>query len=182
MSYGYLVRQKALEQTQKVSPQAQKVSLMVALTTAISAGEADFTQLWRSCESPASRSPECRDERQQSTSPRVARSLLVSSSPHGTARNSRLVLRPTGAPSPKAIRERIVKKLESVCSSSRRDAWVHQARTHFPPTGSMPAAPPWTKPGMTLGFLPRPYVSNASAEPALLCFQRRASWHAARIA
>ena len=30
-----LVRQKALEQTQKVSPQAQKVSLMVALTTAI---------------------------------------------------------------------------------------------------------------------------------------------------
>ena len=40
-----LVPQKALEQTQKVSPQAQKVSLMVALTTAISAGEADFTQL-----------------------------------------------------------------------------------------------------------------------------------------
>ena len=49
VTYRYLVRQKALEQTQKVSPQAQKVSLMVALTTAISAGEADFTQLWRSC-------------------------------------------------------------------------------------------------------------------------------------
>ena len=37
VTYGYLVRQKALEQTQKVSPQAQKVSLMVALTTAGSA-------------------------------------------------------------------------------------------------------------------------------------------------
>ena len=33
--YGHLVRQKALEQTQKVPPQAQKVPLTVALTTAI---------------------------------------------------------------------------------------------------------------------------------------------------
>ena len=39
VTYGYLVRQKALEQTQKVSPQAQKVSLMVALTTAMTPWE-----------------------------------------------------------------------------------------------------------------------------------------------
>ena len=45
VTYGYLVRQKALEQTQKLPPQAQILPLMVALTTAISAGEADFTQL-----------------------------------------------------------------------------------------------------------------------------------------
>ena len=36
---GYLVRQKALEQTQKVPPQAQKVPLTVALTTAMTPWE-----------------------------------------------------------------------------------------------------------------------------------------------
>ena len=41
----YLVRQKALEQTQKVSPQAQKVSLMVALTTAMTPWERHLAQL-----------------------------------------------------------------------------------------------------------------------------------------
>jgi hypothetical protein len=35
VTYEYIVRRKALEQAQKVSPQAKKVSLMVALTTAL---------------------------------------------------------------------------------------------------------------------------------------------------
>ena len=39
VTYGYLVRQKALEQTQKVPPQAQKVPLTVALTTAMTPWE-----------------------------------------------------------------------------------------------------------------------------------------------
>jgi hypothetical protein len=36
VTYGYLVHQKALEQTQKLPPQAQILPLMVALTTALS--------------------------------------------------------------------------------------------------------------------------------------------------